>query len=89
VSGATTADELRVAIWTQRLKNGHWRDLPGSIGFDSKQFNANGSKHSIVAARSGQVTQGQTWRIVVDFSAYDVGTLLYDDKGQSASCSGG
>ena len=85
--GDTAANELEVGITIQRLRYGHWRDLVGSITFDSKEFAQDGTRHRFTADRSLQVDPGRTYRLVYSFAAFHNDTELWEVEVDSLACS--
>ena len=86
--GDTGATELDVLVSGQHLKNGHWIADRGSVGFGSKFFKADGSRHHLTADRSFMVDPGRTERVIYSFGAQHRDTTLWDATIASVSCSG-
>jgi hypothetical protein len=85
--GGTSANELEVGIAIQRLRYGHWRTINGSVGFDSKEFAEDRTRHHLTEGNSLQVDPGRTYRIFYSFAAFHDDTELWEVTVDSLACS--
>jgi hypothetical protein len=85
--GGTPATRIEVGSYLQRLRGGHWRQVRFSLGFNAKDFQANGSRHFLIANATIQVDPGETLRMYYSFEISNGDTVLWDADIASVPCS--
>ena len=84
--GGTTANRLEVGFYWEQLRHGHWREVRFSIGFDAKDFTANGRPHHLTVKGSFPIEPGPKLRLVMSFEAKHNDTALWDATVMSVGC---